>query len=99
MGAKLRVDVGFSGTRPLGAWGRRTLEVESEVVLEVETKVVGNPKRLVSSQDALRPSHCGVGWLLQRVICRVDTIAWPPLPSLSVTPSGRPQYRQFQVFA
>lgn len=76
MGAtKLCVDVGCPETRPLGAWGRRTLEVEREVVLEVGVKVDGNPRRLVSSQDALRPSHCGAGWLLLRVICRVDTIA------------------------
>lgn len=79
MGAKLCVDVGCTLTRPLGAWGRRTLEVESEVVLEVVAKVDGKPRRLVSSQEALRPSHCGEGWLLLRVICRVDTIARPPL--------------------
>lgn len=70
------VEVVCTGTQPLGTWGRRTLEVESEVVVP---KVDGNPRRLVSSQDALRPSHCGAGWLLLRVICKVDTIAWPPL--------------------
>lgn len=75
---RLCVEEGNPVTPALGAWGRRTLEVDREVVLEVGVNVDENPSRLVSSQDALRPSHCDEGWLLMRVMCRVDTIARPP---------------------
>lgn len=47
------------GTRVL-----RTLEVESEVFLEVEPRAEeAKPTRLVSSQDTLRPMPWPPGWL------------------------------------